>query len=290
MAVSLVRTNNAGYSSATEMAAVLSNGYTTDPITNVYQDSSIVVPEVSYPEYGYFVQACLPDYNFRLYQVEIDYTDTVLFRDGFESGGLTGWSSQTGGTLVAGALDRSRASDELSAMLENETPDSTPQGTAKSVDYGSPLSIPPSDFKPDGLNTGEVLISFLDGVMYGGNYANSRFMHAPVWLPDGAVVTDIDARVVDDDAGGGGASNCASGTTSEIKLWLNRSKGCSGSTCWDEMASASTSGASPLIQFLSPTTIDYPTVDGSQYGYYLVMRLCGPKHRVYGVRISYTRP
>lgn len=246
MSLSLVRTSNTAYSSATEMARVTTNGNTADPIPNWYMDSSVSAPNVSYPEYGYYVHVCLPDYDFQVYQVRIDYVDDVIFRDDFESGGATA--------------------------------------------YASPLSISPSDFKPDGYQAGEVLISPTDGMMYGANYAGSRFMHAPVWLPDGATITGVTARVVDNDAGGGGAANCASGAPSEIEFWLNRSKGCSAASCRDEMASASTTGASPAIQFLTPTTIDFPTVDGQQYVYFLVLRLCGPWHRVYGVRITYTIP
>ncbi len=245
MSVSLVRTNNATLSLATEMARVTSSDSTIDPTTRWYVDMSISGPEVSYPQYSYYVYVCVPDFLFQLHQVQIDYVDDIIFRDGFESGGGTG--------------------------------------------YSSPLSISPSDFKPDGSQAGEVLISPTEGMMYGANYANSRFMHAPVWLPEGATITQVTARVVDNDAGGGGAANCESGADAEIQLWLNRTMGCSAAFCYDEVASASTTGAGPAIQFLTPGTIAFPTVE-TGYAYFVVMRLCGPWHRVYGVRISYTTP
>ena len=163
---------------------------------------------------------------------------------------------------------------------------------SKSVPYLSPLSIAASEFRPDGYEAGEVLVALSDGVMYGGNYNASRVMHAPVWLPDGVTITSVNARVIDSDAGvpGGGPGNCDT-FNADMELWLYRSKGCTGSTCWDEMLNANTSSSSLALQFLPETSVvDHALVDNDMYQYYVMMRLCGPKHQVYGVRISYTEP
>lgn len=295
MSVSLIRTDNETFNSTTEMARVTSNGYTASASPNWYQDTSITVPEVDYPRYSYYVHACLPDYLFQLYQVEITFTDDVIFRDGFDLGGAEAWSSTAGGTVTAWmepfSPTREVASErigDVDAAGDVRRPDES-SALGRGGVYGSPLMISPSEFKSDGATVGEVFIAApTDGVMYGSNYDHERFMQAPVWLPNGVTITDVSARVVDNDAGGGGPANCASGTPSDIQLWLRRQKGCLATSCRDEMATASTSGALASMQFLSPSTIDFPVVDTDQYGYFLVVRLCGPKHEVYGVRITYT--
>ncbi|MCD4749230.1 MAG: hypothetical protein K8R59_07640 [Thermoanaerobaculales bacterium] len=290
MSVSLIRATNLSYSSTTEMARVTSNGNTSPtPTATFYGDSSITGPDISYPDYSYYVVACLPDYNFRLYQVEIDFEDNLIFRDDFEAGGMTAWSSSVGSKASAGFPELQVSGPGFEAENAGVSTE-----FEKSISFDSPLTIAPSEFKPDGWQAGDVFISFNDGVMYGANYTESRFMHAPVWLPDGATITDVRARVIDNDSDTAGVG-CDAGYNSEIEIWLYRSKGCSSTTpgaCSDEMMNASTSGASTGIQFLpvSAPTISYDVVNGQQYGYYVVMRLCGPTHEVYGVRVRYTLP
>jgi hypothetical protein len=286
MTVSLIRTDNTGYRLTSGMASVTTNGDTyPNALANTYSTTSIGNATVQYPDYSYYVSACVPSWEFQLHQVELRYTESLIFRDGFESDNLEAWSFPAAKVGVMSPEPESEFVGYLDRVAAT-----VPEGTAKSIPFSSPLEIAASEFKPEGYQAGQLLTSFVDGVLYGANYDGSRYAHAPIYLPDGATITDIMSRVVDNDAGGGGASNCASGSTSDIELTIVRKKGCSGSTCYDTMATASSSGANAAIQFLEPAAIDYPVVDGSEYGYFAVVRLCGPKHKIYNLRVSYTLP
>jgi len=54
------------------------------------------------------------------------------------------------------------------------------------------------------------------------------------------------------------------------------------------MATSSTSGgtSAPLVVDLG--AISDPVVDYPDYTYYLTARICGPDHKIYGVRVHYT--
>ena len=283
MKVALVRTSNASYRFAAEMASVTSNGDLGPPPIAVTRDTADISLEVvQYPEFSYYLFACLASFEFQLHQVELRYLDEFIFADGFESGAR----SATAAKSEAPLSDRG---DPLAHELAGEALDEMIVDS-KNTAFRNPLNISAAEFKPDGFQAGDVFVSPNDGTVYGANYAETRIVHAPIYLPDGAHISSVWARVQDADGGGGGPGNCVSGFPSDIELAIVRKKGCSASTCSDEMARVSTSGSSPNLQTLGTATIDFPVVDGDDYGYFATVRLCGPKHTLYNLHVFYTGP
>lgn len=96
---------------------------------------------------------------------------------------------------------------------------------------------------------------------------------AGVHLPDGAVVTEINGYVYDNDA-------------SDIIVRLYRSNHSGG---YNTMADVTSSGASTSVRTFTDNSIDYATIDNEDYYYYARVGLNSgdSNHRLYQIRIKY---
>jgi len=163
--VTLERTTSAAYSSAAEIASVLSTTDTSDYEPDWVYDDSIVLGTIDNQTYSYSLVTCFDSTEIRLYQVWIYYAERLIFRDGFESANTTHWNP--------------------------------------GLDYGSPLTVPAADFRSSGADPGGVRFEPDQGSLRGVGSDGLRYVVAPVQLPDGATVTDLVATVRDNDPGGG---------------------------------------------------------------------------------------
>ena len=116
----------------------------------------------------------------------------------------------------------------------------------------------------------------------GGGGLAQAYSSAPVKLPDGAVITQLEAWVVDNDA---------AQTNSFVRVDLLRSEvGVSNS--FQQVASVQTTqaDASVAVVPLSTTTIGNPIIDNGTYAYYLefVANDNSNQLQLHGVRITYT--
>lgn len=105
--------------------------------------------------------------------------------------------------------------------------------------------------------------TFLSGCMYpsGTTPGTATYFLAPVYLPDGATVTTLDAYVVDNDA-----NYNISG------VWLWQQPGTVGSTYGNPVIMANTgasAGVSTVIQKLTTTTITNPIINNNLNSYYV---------------------
>ncbi len=84
---------------------------------------------------------------------------------------------------------------------------------------------------------------------------------APVYLPDGAVVTNLDAYVVDEDA---------TYNISLAQLWRSTSTvGTAYGTASIMAQTSATTGSNPNIQLLSDNSVNTPIIDNQNYSYYV---------------------
>jgi hypothetical protein len=141
------------------------------------------------------------------------------------------------------------------------------------------LSIPPEAFHPQlttqpgnmGQGQGE---AYLDGSVTIG------YLIAPVYLPDGAVVTEVRAHFFD--------QSFTADLSAELRsrvLFLR------GSAEYTTMASITTNGWGSSVQTVIDSTIIQPIIDNSFLGYCISVGCtdwAGTSTAITGVRITYT--
>ncbi len=144
-----------------------------------------------------------------------------------------------------------------------------------SQQYVSPLVIPAAGFTDDGANPDSLFFPFGSGY-FQGDAENYGCLVAPVYLPNGATVTDIFATVYDNDA------------TYNLSLDFRRVDNFAGGT--DTMAAMTTAGTFAGVQVVSESTITEPLVLYPDFSYYLTTCLLSGNIRLYSVRLYYTAP
>lgn len=149
------------------------------------------------------------------------------------------------------------------------------------AEYGSPWVIPAADFVSDGNVPNGFRFITLDtsnrgGYIRGTNNASTCVM-APVYLPDGATMTNLTATVVDSDS------------INQIVVTLYRSNKTTGFPT--NLGGVSTTNAytSPDPVSIGTNTITGPTVDNDTYTYFVATCLPAATIQLYSVRISYSQ-
>jgi hypothetical protein len=159
----------------------------------------------------------------------------------------------------------------------------TGDAKAGSFTYAAPktryLSIPPEAFHPQ-LTTQSGNMGQGQGEAYLDNSVTIGWLLAPVYLPDGAVVTEMRVHVIDQSA------------TADLSINLrSRALQVHSPAPYTEMATITTSGSTPFVTSPSDTTINQPTIDNASMGYCISVGCtdwAGTATVIKGVRITYT--
>jgi hypothetical protein len=145
-------------------------------------------------------------------------------------------------------------------------------GDIPGVGYTSPLVIPAADFSDDGNDPDGFYFDFAGGYINGDGTA---CLKAPVYLPNGVVVTSVWASLYDNAPG-------------SVMVRMRRVDVSSGTS--NVMASLGTESDSTAIQQRSDSSIGDAQIDYPSYAYYLTVCLNYAGHRLYSVRIYYAQP
>jgi hypothetical protein len=217
------------------------------------------------------------------------------FLAGDDIGGRIAYDGQSRNLIIAGRSDNAAEVDFAGRIGIPNAPTGLERvqvtgavsvtGDAKvgSLTYAAPktryLSIPPEAFHPQlttqpgnmGQGQGE---AYLDGSVTIGN------LIAPVYLPDGAVVTEVRAHFFD--------QSFTADLSAELRsrvLFLR------GSAEYTTMASITTNGWGSSVQTVIDSTIIQPIIDNSFLGYCISVGCtdwAGTSTAITGVRITYT--
>ncbi|MCO5184938.1 MAG: DUF11 domain-containing protein [Anaerolineae bacterium] len=146
--------------------------------------------------------------------------------------------------------------------------------TVHSFDGLSPHVIPAAAFVSDGYDPESYFFPFSGGYIE-GDATNYGCVVAPVYLPNGVLITDMFVSVYDDDPGRG------------ITVNLRRVNNFSGVT--DTMASVSTTvtGTFSGIEVLNDNSIDEPQTVYPDYSYYVTTCVLSSLIRLYSVRLYF---
>ncbi len=139
--------------------------------------------------------------------------------------------------------------------------------------YASPLTISAAEFRTDGGAPDGYYFQFAGGYLRGkdGVFA---CMQAPVYLPNGAHVTELWMSAVDNYNG------------YDLYVDLNRVSNATGGPS-ERMAGVNTSGYSTAVQNPGDTTISFPDVNYPYYSYFLSMCFEYQAIKLYSVRIYF---
>jgi hypothetical protein len=161
-------------------------------------------------------------------------------------------------------------------FMQSQESETEPQSSREAEPRGgSPLVISAADFRSDGTKPDSYWFSFGGGYMEGNSQTYGCVM-APAYLPHGATINSMWVSVKDNS------------TTYDASFNLWRVSSGSGST--DTLATASTAGNDPAMQFPSDTTINFPDVNYPLYAYYVTTCLQDANIDLYSVRIYFTEP
>jgi hypothetical protein len=141
--------------------------------------------------------------------------------------------------------------------------------------WQTPLVIPAAGFVSNGVDP-EGHYFHAGGYLNGEGYDNR--MVAPVYLPDGATVREIQAMVYDN------TDSC--GTIPNVGAGLHRVSFNDGTA--SDMAYTITSGHSSSPQVISDSSISGATIDNDLYAYWVHLDFCSMSHRIYAVVVYYT--
>lgn len=171
------------------------------------------------------------------------------------------------------------AADQAPASLVGEAAEIA---EAQAVgEYGPPLVIPAADFVSDGNVPNGFRFITLDtrnrgGYIRGTNNASTCVI-APVYLPDGATMTNLTATVVDEDS------------INRIVITLYRANKTTGfPTNLGSVSTTNSYNSSDLLS-IGTNTITGPTVDNDTYAYFVATCLPAATIQLYSVRISYSQ-
>lgn len=148
--------------------------------------------------------------------------------------------------------------------------------------YGSPLVVPAAAFRSDGINPDQLHFVANAGFLQGQDL-ESAYAVAPIYLPDGATISAIQASVYD---GFDGPGSCDGLSNENVGVWVMRVVNASGEV--NTLAYFETSGVNGNIQHILDTTIDYATVAYPEYAYFAVTKLCSSAHTFDALQIFYS--
>lgn len=151
---------------------------------------------------------------------------------------------------------------------------------AAAAEYGSPMVVPAADFVSDGVNPSGFRFILLDSDGRGGYIRGTidpdTCLSAPVYLPDGATITNMTATVLDEDS------------LNRIVVTLRRANKNTGFPTTLAVVSTSTGFTSPNLQDIGTNSITGSGVDNDTYGYYVSTCLPAATIQLYAVRVFYT--
>lgn len=137
--------------------------------------------------------------------------------------------------------------------------------------YTSPLMIPAADFSDNGFTgAGYEFWPAMGFVRALGFHA----LKAPVYLPDGATITSVNAVLYDNIAG------------INMQVGLFRCNRTTGSV--DTLAYIYSPSSDQIQEVPNPDPISFPVVSYPDYFYYVAVEFAAADHRLYAVRIDYT--
>ncbi|MEN8163324.1 MAG: hypothetical protein ABFS37_04280 [Acidobacteriota bacterium] len=148
--------------------------------------------------------------------------------------------------------------------------------------YGSPLVVPAAAFRSDGLNPDQLHYAVGLGILQGQDVENA-YAVAPIYIPEGATISAVQASVFD---GFNGPGACDGVGYEDVAVWLYRVSNSTSEAL--QMAFFTTTGVSGDIQHILETSVDYPTVAYPEYAYYAVARLCHSAHAFHTLQIFYS--
>jgi hypothetical protein len=139
------------------------------------------------------------------------------------------------------------------------------------VTISSPHVIPAAAFSSDGTLPDSVFFD-AEGGFFQGNAQEYGCLVAPVFLPEGVTVTDLDISFYDND------------TVHEIQTELRRVSNFSGAVT--PMGTARSQGSAPFVRTASAPTITAGAILYPDYSYYLTTCLQSSDTRLYSVQID----
>ena len=149
--------------------------------------------------------------------------------------------------------------------------------------YISPLNVPASAFRSDGINPDQLLTWTHYDEIHGMNVENAIAV-APVYLPDGANVSMVGVQVFD---GVGTTGPCGDVPVQrDVWVYLFRVNNYTGET--SVMAGFSTTGTDPDYQYFVEMSVDDPLVDYPDYSYYAAAKVCHSAHAFCAMQMFYT--
>jgi len=148
--------------------------------------------------------------------------------------------------------------------------------------YVSPLNLPASAFRSDGVNPDQLRTSTYFDDLRGMGTQNAIAV-APVYLPRGATVSMVGVQLYD----GVGTTGPCGDDPLQRDVWaqLFRVNNYTGEV--STMASFSTTGSDPDYQYFVEMSVDYPLVDYPDYSYYAVTKVCHSAHAFCAMQIFY---
>ncbi len=149
--------------------------------------------------------------------------------------------------------------------------------------YVSPLNVPASAFRSDGINPDQLITWTHYDELHGMGVENAIAV-APVYLPQGATVSMVGAQVFD----GIGTTGPCGDDPLQRDVWaqLLRVNNYTGEA--STMASFSTTGSDPDYQYFVEMSVEFPLVDYPDYSYYAVTKVCHSAHAFCAMQIFYT--
>lgn len=290
---------------------------------------SLLDIEVDTANYGYWLDLIVPDAagtpptenELAFYAVRImyEYDENLIFVDNFESSKTVMWSSETSAKSLRKRADRGfefeddpvERLDEADGFLSTRSLVDIPDPRARQAledalagksGYSSPYVIPGPAFKTEGYTEyDDYYFSELYGFVFGRPSGDGdAIMSAPVYLPDGAVISWFYAFFVD---------SVRTGTQADIRFWLTRMDAAD-IIPTDNMVYMVSSGRDTDIQAMHRDDDDIEAavpgstvIDNDQYSYWVTIDV-GPYdysppdpygdeewwHKVYSIVILYTVP
>lgn len=148
--------------------------------------------------------------------------------------------------------------------------------------YGSPLVVPAAAFRSDGTNPEQLRYAANLGFLQGQD-VEGAFAVAPIYIPDGATISAIQASVFD---GFDGPGSCDGASNKNVAVWVERVNNTTGEE--SQMVFFNTTGINPNIQHLLDTSINFPTVEYPEYAYFAVVKVCSSAHTFIALQIFYS--
>jgi hypothetical protein len=149
------------------------------------------------------------------------------------------------------------------------------------AEYSSPMTIPAADFVSDGVNPSGFRFILLDSDGRGGYLRGTldpdTCLSAPVYLPDGATMTNMTATVVDSDS------------LNRIVVTLRRANKDTGFPTTIGVVSTTSDFSSSNLQDIGTNNITGPLVENDKYGYFVTTCLPAATIHLYAVRVFYSQ-